>query len=76
MKLTDCKIVVLLCLILHLSACGTIISLVEKDYGVYAGVTNDFQAIQKGGVLAVLAVIDLPMSFVLDTLFLPVTLSQ
>lgn len=43
---------------------------------MYAGVTNDFQAMQEGGVLAVLAVIDLPLSFVLDTLLLPVTLSQ
>lgn len=52
------------------------ISLTEKNYRVYAGVTNDFQAMQEGGVLAVLAVIDLPLSFVLDTLLLPVTLSQ
>ncbi|QLB44615.1 YceK/YidQ family lipoprotein [Mannheimia pernigra] len=76
MKLTDCKIIALLCLIFHLSACGTMISLTEKNYRVYAGVTNDFQAMQEGGVLAVLAVIDLPLSFVLDTLLLPVTLSQ
>lgn len=52
------------------------ISLVEQDYSVYAGVTKDFQAMQQGGILAVLAVIDLPLSFVLDTLMLPVTLSQ
>lgn len=76
MKLTACKTLSLLYLVLHLSACGTMISLVEQDYSVYAGVTRDFQAMQQGGILAVLAVIDLPLSFVLDTLMLPVTLSQ
>lgn len=76
MKLTACKTIALLYLAFNLSACGTVISLVEQDYSVYAGVTRDFQAMQQGGVLAVLAVIDLPLSFVLDTLMLPVTLSQ
>lgn len=61
---------------LNLTACGTIISLGKQDYSVYAGVTLDFQTMQEGGVLGVLAVIDLPLSFVLDTLMLPVTLSQ
>lgn len=76
MKLTACKILTLLYLVLNLTGCGTIISLVEKDYSVYAGVTKDFYAMQDGGVLAVFAVIDLPLSFVLDTLMLPVTLTQ
>lgn len=60
----------------QLTACGTLISLSESDYGIYAGVSRDFQAMQNGGVLSVLAVIDLPLSFVFDTLLLPVTLSQ
>lgn len=76
MKLTACKILLQFYLILNLTACGTVVSLVEKDYSIYAGVTRDFQAIQEGGVLAVLAVIDLPLSFVLDTLMLPVTLTR
>ncbi|WGE42741.1 YceK/YidQ family lipoprotein [Actinobacillus equuli subsp. haemolyticus] len=59
-----------------LTACGTIISLSEGDYSVYAGVSKDFKAIQNGGILSIPAVVDLPLSFVLDTLMLPVTLSQ
>lgn len=76
MKLTACKLVLLLYLMFHLTACGTVLSLVEQDYRVYAGVIKDFQVMQEGGIFAVLAVIDLPLSFVLDTLMLPVTLSQ
>ncbi|HGO5856968.1 TPA: YceK/YidQ family lipoprotein [Mannheimia haemolytica] len=76
MKLTACKLVFLLYLMFHLTACGTVLSLVEQDYRVYAGVIKDFQVMQEGGIFAVLAVIDLPLSFVLDTLMLPVTLSQ
>ncbi|AIZ78683.1 YceK/YidQ family lipoprotein [Actinobacillus equuli] len=60
----------------NLTACGTIISLTEGDYSVYAGVSKDFKAIQNGGILSIPAVVDLPLSFVLDTLMLPVTLSQ
>lgn len=76
MKLTACRLFALLCLAMSLTGCGTIISLSEQDYSVYAGVTKDFNAIQDGGIIAVLAVIDLPLSFVLDTLVLPITLSQ
>lgn len=63
-------------LIINLTACGTIINLTQGNYAVYGGVRNDFSAIQEGGVLGILAVIDLPLSFVFDTLLLPVTLSQ
>lgn len=61
---------------LNLTACGTIISITENDYRPYAGVRQDFQVIEKGSLLSVAAVIDLPLSFVLDTLMLPVTLNQ
>ncbi|AFU18718.1 YceK/YidQ family lipoprotein [Actinobacillus suis] len=60
----------------NLTACGTIISLSEGDYSAYAGVSKDFKAIQSGGILSIPAVVDLPLSFVLDTLMLPVTLNQ
>lgn len=60
----------------NLTACGTIVSIVQDDYSVYGGVTRDFRAIQDGGVKSVFGVIDLPLSFVLDTLMLPVTLSK
>lgn len=63
-------------LLVNLTACGTIINLGKGDYTVYGGVRNDFNVIQDGGVLGVLAVLDLPLSFVFDTLILPVTLSK
>ncbi|MDO4697411.1 MAG: YceK/YidQ family lipoprotein [Pasteurellaceae bacterium] len=63
-------------LITQLSACGTMIRLSENDYHIYAGVSYDFATIQNGGILGIAAVIDLPLSFVLDTLLLPVALSQ
>lgn len=75
MKQTACKwIFALLCPLL--GGCGTVMSLLEQDYSVYGGVSRDFRAIQAGGVLSVPATIDLPLSFVLDTLLLPVTLSH
>lgn len=70
------KSLLLVTLVLQLTACGTIISLTQDDYRVYSGVSRDLHTIQEGGVLSVLAVVDLPLSFVLDTLMLPVTLSQ
>ncbi|OOH89769.1 hypothetical protein BMT54_05625 [Pasteurellaceae bacterium 15-036681] len=76
MKRTACKLIFLLILASNLSGCGTIVSIADKDYSVYSGVIRDFKAIQQGGVIGVLAVIDLPLSFVLDTLMLPVTLSN
>ena len=66
----------LVVLLVNLTACGTIINLGKGDYTVYGGVRNDFNVIQEGGVLGVLAVLDLPLSFVFDTLILPVTLSK
>lgn len=60
----------------NLTACGTIISLSKNDYRPYAGVRQDFKVIENGSLLSVVAVIDLPLSFVLDTLMLPMTLSQ
>ncbi|MBD4936612.1 YceK/YidQ family lipoprotein [Xanthomonas citri pv. citri] len=70
------KILSLAILSQNLTACGTIVSLTGGDYSVYAGVTKDFETIQNGGILSIPAVVDLPLSFVLDTLILPVTLSQ
>lgn len=78
MKQTACRLrlIFLICSFWLLSGCGTIISLVEQDYSVYGGVERDFLAIQKGGILSIVAVIDLPLSFIFDTLMLPVTLSH
>lgn len=59
----------------NLTACGTIINLTQGNYAVYGGVKNDFSSIQEGGIFGVLAVIDLLLSFVFDTLLLPMSLS-
>ncbi|QIW16686.1 hypothetical protein A4G20_10280 [Pasteurellaceae bacterium RH1A] len=62
---------------LNLTACGTILSATsEQGLSIYSGTQRDFQALQAGGVTAVLAALDLPLSFALDTLLLPVTLSK
>lgn len=75
-KTTPCKWLLLAVALSQLTACGTIISLSHNDYSVYAGVSRDFDAIREGGIISVLAVIDLPLSFVLDTLMLPVSLTR
>lgn len=74
MQLISFRVFTIFYITLNLSACGTMISLIEKDYKIYAGVTRDIYAIQEGGIIAIFAVIDLPLSFVLDTLMLPITL--
>lgn len=71
-----CKWFCLALLLSQVTACGTIASLAENDYRIYAGVSKDFDAIKNGGFLGIAAVIDLPLSFVLDTLLLPVTLTR
>lgn len=76
MKRTACRWIFSLLAPLWLNGCGTIVSMIEQDYSVYAGVSRDFSAIRDGGVFSVAAVVDLPLSFVLDTLLLPLTLSQ
>lgn len=76
MKLTACRTFICILFSFLLSGCGTVLSMMENDYAIYAGVSRDLSTIQEGGIFSVLAVIDLPLSFVLDTLMLPVTLSQ
>ncbi len=76
MKIRFLKFIAIAIFSQNLIACGTIISLTEGDYSIYAGVAKDFNVIQDGGILSIPAVVDLPLSFVLDTLMLPVTLSQ
>lgn len=70
------KLLIFGILLCNLTACGTVSRLAAQDFQVYGGVVADFEAIQNGGVLGALAVVDLPLSFVFDTLLLPVTLSR
>lgn len=76
MKQIRFKQLILVIFSLNLTACGTIASLADGDYTVYGGVRKDFSVLQEGGVFSILAAVDLPLSFVLDTLMLPVTLGH
>lgn len=75
MKQTACRLV-LLAVVAQLCGCGTLVSLSAQDYTAYGGVLRDFELIRSGGVMSVLAVVDLPLSFVFDTLLLPLTFSH
>lgn len=76
MQRTACHRLFFLLIAFLLSGCGTITALSTQDYAVYGGVVRDFSAIQAGGLGGMLAIIDLPLSFALDTLLLPLTLSK
>lgn len=70
------KLIGLLLISLSLSACGTVLSLMENDYTPYAGVARDLGYMREQGVFSFIVVIDLPLSFAFDTLLLPITLTQ
>lgn len=76
MKRTLYKWSFLLLIILNLSACGTVLSLMENDYTPYAGVAKDLGYMHEQGVFSFIVIIDLPLSFAFDTLLLPITLTQ
>ena len=56
------------------SACGTVVKLVDptEPYSPYAGTTYDFELAKRWG----LPILDLPLSFLLDTALLPYAWSQ
>ncbi|MGR6980581.1 YceK/YidQ family lipoprotein [Testudinibacter sp. P27/CKL/0425] len=57
-----------------LSGCGTIVALINPStpYSAYAGVKYDYRMAQQWG----LPILDLPLSFILDTALLPYALTQ
>ncbi|KGQ69997.1 hypothetical protein OA57_07945 [Chelonobacter oris] len=59
---------------LTLSGCGTIVTLINPatPYSAYAGVKYDYQMAQRWG----LPILDIPLSFILDTALLPYALAQ
>ncbi|MGV6988281.1 YceK/YidQ family lipoprotein [Testudinibacter sp. P80/BLE/0925] len=59
---------------LNLSGCGTIVSLINQTqpYSAYAGVKYDYEMAQRWG----LPILDIPLSFILDTALLPYALAQ
>ncbi|OBY51416.1 YceK/YidQ family lipoprotein [Aggregatibacter aphrophilus] len=56
------------------SACGTVVKLVvpTEPYSPYAGTKYDFEMAKRWG----LPILDLPLSFLLDTALLPYAWSQ
>ncbi|WP_439259726.1 YceK/YidQ family lipoprotein [Lonepinella sp. BR2930] len=57
-----------------LTGCGTIVQLIDptEKYQAYDGIKFDWQQAQKWG----LPILDLPLSFLLDTALLPYVWSQ
>lgn len=75
MKQTACKwLFTLLCPLF--SGCGTVVSLLEQDYSVYSGVRRDLAVIHNDSIFSLVAIVDLPLSFIFDTLLLPLTLTH
>ncbi|WP_131975371.1 YceK/YidQ family lipoprotein [Cricetibacter osteomyelitidis] len=68
------KILLLITFSFTLNSCGTIVQLIApgKPYTAYAGSKYDLEMAGKWG----LPIIDLPLSFLLDTALLPYVWSQ
>ncbi|MDO4626986.1 MAG: lipoprotein [Pasteurellaceae bacterium] len=63
------KTVLFLTAVFGLSGCGTVVKLIDPNtqYQAYAGTRYDWQQTQQWGG----AILDLPLSFLLDTALLP-----
>ncbi|MCK3658216.1 hypothetical protein A4G18_05705 [Pasteurellaceae bacterium Pebbles2] len=68
------KTLLILTALFSLTGCGTIVQLVDptEKYDAYAGTAYDWRQAQKWG----LPILDLPLSFFLDTVLLPYVWSQ
>ncbi|MDP9499671.1 YceK/YidQ family lipoprotein [Bisgaard Taxon 45] len=68
------KSCLLLISLLGLHGCGTIVKLVDptQPYSAYAGTTYDLDMAKQWG----LPILDLPLSFILDTALLPYVWTQ
>lgn len=68
------KIILIFITLSTLSGCGTIVKLVDptESYSAYAGAAYDLEMAQEWG----LPILDLPLSFLLDTVLLPYTLTK
>ena len=63
------KTLLILTALLALTGCGTVAKLIDpsEKYTPYAGAAYDLEMVQKWG----LPILDLPLSFLLDTALLP-----
>lgn len=68
------KIALILTALFAVSGCGTVVTLIDpsENYTAYAGVAYDLEMAQKWG----LPILDLPLSFLLDTVLLPYAWAQ
>lgn len=68
------KIFLIMTALFALNGCGTIVTLVDptEPYGAYSGAKYDLVMAGRWG----LPIIDLPLSFLLDTVLLPYVWSQ
>lgn len=68
------KIILIVTALLSLTGCGTMVTLLNptQPYQPYAGTKYDMEMAKRWG----LPILDLPLSFLLDTALLPYALSQ
>ena len=68
------KIIFILTTLFTLSGCGTVVKLIDptEKYTAYAGSAYDLEMAQQWG----LPILDLPLSFLLDTVLLPYAWAQ
>ena len=68
------KIFVFLTALIALSGCGSVVKLIDstEKYTAYAGAAYDLKMAQQWG----LPILDLPLSFLLDTVLLPYAWAQ
>ena len=74
MKFQPLKTVLFSTALFTTSACGTVVKLVDptEPYRAYAGTKYDFEMAMRWG----LPILDVPLSFLLDTALLPYAWSQ
>ena len=74
MKFQPLKTVLFSTALFTTSACGTVVKLVDptEPYSAYAGTKYDFEMTKRWG----LPILDVPLSFLLDTALLPYAWSQ
>ena len=68
------KTFIFLTALIALSGCGSVVKLIDQTekYTAYAGVAYDLEMAQQWG----LPILDLPLSFLLDTVLLPYAWAQ